>query len=93
MIDKQFYFVYILRSLKHQWFYSGHTDNIPLRKMQHDIGQVQASSPHRPLELIFFEGYENKYDAIRREKYFKTSKGKTTLRWMLREYFHNHPLE
>jgi putative endonuclease len=45
-----------------------------------------ATAPRRPFELTFYEAYRNKYDALRREKYFKTSKGKTTLKAMLREH-------
>lgn len=40
-----------------------------------------------PVELVFYEAYRNKYDALRREKYLKTSKGKSTLKNMLREFF------
>jgi predicted GIY-YIG superfamily endonuclease len=36
--------------------------------------------------LIFYEAYKNKYDALRREKYLKTTKGRTTLKSMLREF-------
>ena len=39
----------------------------------------------RPLELIFYEVYFNKKDALRREKYFKTTAGKKALKIMLRE--------
>jgi len=36
--------------------------------------------------MIFYEAYRNLKDAKRREKYFKTTKGKTTLKIMLKEY-------
>jgi len=39
-----------------------------------------------PLRLIYFEAFLDKEDALRRESYFKTTKGKTTLRMMIREY-------
>jgi predicted GIY-YIG superfamily endonuclease len=35
---------------------------------------------------VFYEVYRNKFDALRREKYLKTTKGKTTLKAMLKEY-------
>ncbi|MEK7162105.1 MAG: GIY-YIG nuclease family protein [Patescibacteria group bacterium] len=40
----------------------------------------------RPLELIFYEAFPNKLDALRREAYFKTTKGKTTLKQMIKEF-------
>ena len=40
--------------------------------------------PRRPLQLIYYEAHLSQSDAMRREKYFKTSKGKSTVRQMLR---------
>jgi len=42
--------------------------------------------------LIFYEAYLDKYDALRREKYLKSTKGKTTIRTMLRDYFSKNKL-
>ncbi|MAG44459.1 hypothetical protein CL633_01050 [bacterium] len=50
-------------------------------------GEVVSTKPRRPLKLIFYEAYLNRKDALRREKYFKTTKGKVSLRLMLREFF------
>jgi len=36
-------------------------------------------------KLIFFEGFLSEFDARKREQYFKTSKGKKTLKLMLQE--------
>ncbi len=82
----QFYFVYILLSLKDKKFYIGFTNNIKRRLYEHSNGLNISTIKRRPLKLIFFEAFLDKKDAIRREKYFKTSKGKTTLKQMIREY-------
>jgi len=37
-----------------------------------------------PVELIFYEAFKSKEDTIRRERYLKSSKGKSTLNLMLR---------
>lgn len=81
------FYTYVLRSQKDGNLYIGYTENLKKRFKEHQDGQSPATSPRRPLDLIFYEAYLNKYDALRREKYFKTSKGKTTLQNMLREYF------
>jgi putative endonuclease len=47
---------------------------------------VPSTKNRRPLDLIFYEAYLDKYDALRREDYLKSSKGKITLRNMLKEY-------
>lgn len=67
-------------------FYIGSTDNLQERTKRHKTGQVEATKNRLPVELIFFEGYRNKYDAIRREDYSKSTKGKRTLRNMLKEF-------
>jgi len=83
------YYVYVLKSEKDDNLYIGYTDDLKKRVKEHNNGCVPSTKPRRPFTLIFYEAYLNKYDALRREKYFKTSKGKTTLKSMLREYFHH----
>ncbi len=82
----KFYFVYILLSLKDWKFYIGFTSNLKSRFLKHQKGRVKSTKNRKPLKLIFYEAYLNKKDAIRRERYFKTSKGKTTLRQMLKNF-------
>ncbi len=82
-----FYYVYILQSLKDGKLYIDYTQNLKKRIQEHEMGKIAATKTRTPLKLIFFEGYLNKYDALRRESYFKTAKGKTSLNTMLKEYF------
>jgi len=79
------YYVYILKSLKKDWIYVGYTTNLEKRFKQHQKGLSKATKPYRPFELVFFEAYKAKEDAKRREKYFKTTRGKRVLRLMLQE--------
>ena len=81
-----FYYVYVLRSLKDGLFYIDITNDIERRFIEHQSGQNISTAKRLPFELIYYEAFCNKLDAERREQYFKTSKGKTTLRQMLREY-------
>jgi len=82
----KFYYVYILISLKDDKFYIGSTSDLVKRINEHQKGQVLSTKNRLPFKLIFYEAYLNKYDAIRREDYFKTTKGKQTLRNMLKEW-------
>ena len=82
----QFWYVYILSSLKDNQFYIGSTNNVKRRLKEHQLGKTVSTSKRLPIELIYFEAHRAKLDAIRREKYFKTTKGKTTLRQVLREF-------
>jgi len=87
MATPEFYYVYVLLSLLDKKFYIGSSSNLVKRFSSHHNGLVRATKNRRPLKLIFYEAYRDKYDAIRREDYFKTTKGKKTLRIMLKEYF------
>ena len=77
------YCVYILYSEVDHQLYAGFTINLIKRVDQHFKGEVLSTAHRRPLQLIFCEYYLNKGDAIRREKYFKTSQGKRALKLML----------
>lgn len=85
-----FYYVYILRKTFRKFIYVGYSENIKTRIIAHNSGKVKSTKPYMPLELIHYEAYRNKKDAKRREMYLKTSKGKTTLRTMLKDYFENN---
>jgi len=55
--------------------------------LEHNSGSEFSTKPYIPYKLIFYEAYRNEKDAKRREEYFKTTKGKTTLKTMLVEFF------
>ena len=80
-----FYYVYVLLSLKDNLFYIGFSGNIERRLEEHNRGANKSTAKRLPIKLIFFEAYRSKQDALRRESYFKTTKGKAVLRQMLRD--------
>jgi putative endonuclease len=74
------YYVYVLRSQLDEKLYIGYTMNLNNRMREHNNGEVISTKSRRPLELIFDEGYKSMEDAKRRERYFKTVKGKSSSR-------------
>jgi putative endonuclease len=82
----KFFYVYVIRSLIKDWIYVGYSKNLRQRIIEHKSGKSRSTSKYKPYELIHYEAYRNKKDAKRRELYLKTTKGKTTLRYMLQEY-------
>jgi len=78
------YYVYILLSKKDNKFYIGFTSDLKRRIKEHNNGKSSSTKSRRPLELIYYESHLSKKDALRREQYFKTSKGKSTIKLMLR---------
>ncbi len=79
------FFVYMLHSEKDNNLYTGYTNDIQRRIAEHNGGKVESTKNRRPLKLIYYEAHLSEEDAQRREDYFKTSKGKATLRQMLRQ--------
>lgn len=76
------YYVYILLMSNGQ-IYTGFTHDLRRRIQEHESGGNITTQKHLPIQLIFYEAYCNEDDARRRELYFKTDKGKTTLKLML----------
>ncbi|MFH1561651.1 MAG: GIY-YIG nuclease family protein [Patescibacteria group bacterium] len=82
-----FWYTYVLRCRKAEKLYVGFTGNLKRRLEQHKSGQVHSTKRLGNCELIFYEAFVSKEDAQRREKYLKTTKGKRTLKLMLKKYF------
>ena len=82
----QFYYTYILKSLKDGKNYTGYTKYLKLRFEQHCNGEVESTKNRRPLILIYFEGSLNQQDATHREKYLKTHYGKMFLKNRLKNW-------
>ncbi len=84
------YFVYVLKSLKDKSLYVGYTTDLKQRITSNEKGENFSTKYKLPIKLIFYEVYLEKSDAKRRELYFKTTKGKTTLRTMIKDYLTRH---
>ena len=84
---EEFYYTYVLQSLKDGKKYTGYTSNLPLRLEQHNLGKVVSTKHRRPFKLIYFEACISQQDAINREKYLKSFYGKQFLGKRLKSYF------
>ena len=77
------YYVYVLKSKRNARMYVGRTEDLRRRFQEHRLGKVWTTFRMLPISLLFYEAFSSKADSIRRERYLKTSKGKSTLRMML----------
>lgn len=84
---EQFYYIYVLRSLKDNQNYTGYTKNLKLRFEKHRNGEIESTKNRRPLVLIYFEGCLSQQYATHREKYLKTHYGKIYLKNSLKHWF------
>ncbi|MBI4709287.1 MAG: GIY-YIG nuclease family protein [Candidatus Portnoybacteria bacterium] len=76
------HFVYVLHNPKTGRLYVGRTRNLKRRLEQHKKSKL--SHRNRYFTCIFAEIFTNEADASRRESYLKSSKGKYTLKAMLK---------
>jgi len=63
------------------------TKDLKLRIEQHDKGEVRSTKYRRPLNLVYYEVFLNKKDALKREKYFKTYYGSMFIKKRINNYF------
>ena len=81
-----YFYTYVLQSLKDLNLYVGYTNNLVKRVEEHNKGRVPSTKNRLPLKLIYWEGCLNQQDATRREKYLKTAWGKRYLKNRIKNY-------
>ena len=62
------------------------TDNFLRRWKEHQDGKADWTKKHKPIEVIHYEEYQTRDDAVKREKELKTGFGR---KWLKREYEKN----
>jgi putative endonuclease len=81
------YFVYILQSdVDHGW-YIGYSENVDRRLAEHNMGSNASTRLRRPFQLIYYEAYLHKLDALGREKFLKSGAGRRFLKKQMQHYF------
>ena len=74
------YYAYVLISKSSGRFYKGHCEHLESRIREHNAGRTKSIKPYIPWELVYFEEFESREEAIQREKYFKTAAGRRFLK-------------
>jgi putative endonuclease len=70
------YIVYVLISLSANKTYVGYTADLSRRMVEHNETGTGFTKRYRPWEILFIEEYATKQEAMKREKYLKTGKGR-----------------
>lgn len=69
------WYVYVLVSEnKLNWHYYGYTTDLRRRFFEHAEGKVRSTKPYAPLKLKYYEAYDMKEAAQKREKTLKRSR-------------------
>jgi putative endonuclease len=81
------FYVYVLISLHDGGLYIGCTKDLNARINKHNSGLVESTKNRLPLEIVYYEACLNQSDALRREKYLKTTYDRRYLKNRLKGYF------
>src|SRR5438128_1895526 len=75
--------VYVLRSLRNGRHYTGSTDDLNRRLLEHARGKTPYTRHGGPFELVHRESAQDRVSARRRERYLKSGMGREELRAIL----------
>ena len=74
------FYVYVLKSINFDKFYTGFTSDLVKRLAEHNSGKTKSNKAYVPFEIIYTEEIESREDARKREKYLKTGAGRKFLK-------------
>ena len=74
------FYVYAISSLKRNYIYVGMSVDVDRRINKHNSGKEKTTGPYLPYRLLYIESCENRVEARKREKYWKSGTGKEQLR-------------
>ena len=81
------HYVYVLLSYKDGELYVGLTVDLQRRLKEHNAKKSFSTKCKAPFTLIYAEACLNIKDALRRERYLKTTQGRRLLKLRLKEFF------
>ena len=69
------FFAYVAKSRSSGYVYKGHCEDLSVRLSQHNSGMTESIRPYIPFDIVYFEEFETRNEAIVREEYFKSAAG------------------
>lgn len=79
------YSVYIISSRTGKTQYIGHTNNLQRRLFEHRNGLSRWTKSFKDWELLYHEKFKSRSEAMKREKFFKTGKGREEIEKLTRD--------
>ena len=67
------YYVYLLKSRGKKYFYIGFSSDLRKRFLEHNLGKVRSTKFYKPFDLAYYEAYNNKTIARKRELELKNN--------------------
>jgi putative endonuclease len=78
------YTIYIIKSKLKNFTYVGFTNNLERRLFEHNSGYNKSTKAFLPFDLVYSEEVENSIEARKREKFFKSGKGREFIKEKLK---------
>jgi putative endonuclease len=72
--------------MKDHKYYTGFTTNLRNRLKEHQSGKVFSTKFRFPVKLIYYEACPEEEDAVQRERYLKSGRGKSFLKKRLKRF-------
>jgi len=69
--------------LKTGELYKGHCEVLERRLAEHNSGKTKSTKGGIPWEIVWFEKFETREEAMKREKYLKTAAGRRYVKFKL----------
>ena len=82
---KMKFFVYIIYSKSIDKYYIGYTRDLTLRVFRHNDGWSRSTKAGIPWILVYYEEFETKSEAIKRENYIKKMKSREYIENLIRD--------
>ncbi|MFN3871851.1 MAG: GIY-YIG nuclease family protein [Ignavibacterium sp.] len=80
------YYIYILKSLKFDKFYTGYTNDLKRRLNEHNSGKSEYTRKFKPWKIDYFEECNDVEEARQKEKYYKSASGRRKIRKILNNF-------
>ncbi len=79
------FYTYVLLSETTGKRYTGQTNNLEARLLSHNSGNSPFTKGRGPWKLIYSEEFQTRSDAMKREKFLKSGKGREFLDSFLKD--------
>ena len=80
------YYTYVLISNDGRRTYTGCTNNLSRRLVEHNFGKVRSTKPFLPFEILLAEEFLTYQEARERERFYKTTSGRRKLKDFIRDW-------
>jgi len=74
------FYTYVLYSEQFDRIYVGQTNNLQIRLDKHNSSKVRSTKPYIPWVMIYYEKFQTRSEAMKREKELKSHHGRKFIR-------------